>query len=149
MLFTGDKFGRAEEAIKFYTSVFENTATDLLIYYPKEDANAGKVLYSEFKINQYEMIAMDGPGVHNYTFNEAVSLVVDCETQKEIDHYWNKLSEGGEEGICGWLKDKFGVSWQIVPTIIGKLMSDPEKSQKVMLAILQMKKLDIEKLKRA
>ena len=146
MLFTGNQFGKAEEAIKFYTSVFDNSSIDLLIHYPAEDNNAGKVMYSEFKLNQHDIIAMDGPGAHDYTFNEAVSLVVNCETQKEIDYYWNKLTEGGEESMCGWLKDKFGVSWQIVPTIIGKLMSDPEKSQRVMQAVLQMRKLDIETL---
>ena len=104
-------------------------------------------MYSEFKLNQYEMIAMDGPGVHDYTFNEAVSLVLNCETQKEIDYYWNQLTaDGGQESMCGWLKDKFGVSWQVIPAMIGKLMSDPEKGQRVMQEILQMKKLDIEKL---
>jgi predicted 3-demethylubiquinone-9 3-methyltransferase (glyoxalase superfamily) len=147
MLFTGKKFGKAEEAVKFYTSVFDNSATDLLMHYPQEDkANAGKVMYSEFNINQYDMIAMDGPGEHDYTFTEGVSLVVNCETQKEIDYYWNKLTEGGEESMCGWLKDKFGVSWQIVPAIIGKLMTDPKKSGRVMPVIMKMKKLDIEKL---
>jgi len=149
MLFTGNQFGKAEEAIKFYTSVFDNSSTDSLIHYPKEDDNAGKVMYSEFKLNQHDIIAMDGPGIHDYTFNEAVSLVVNCETQKEIDYYWNKLTKGGEESMCGWLQDKFGVSWQIVPTIIGKLMSDPEKSQRVMHSVLQMRKLDIETLMNA
>ncbi|HKR07202.1 MAG TPA: VOC family protein [Bacteroidia bacterium] len=147
MLFTGNKFGKAEEAVKFYTSVFDNSATDLLMHYPQEDkANAGKVMYSEFNINQYDMIAMDGPGVHDYTFTEGVSLVVNCETQKEIDYYWNKLTEGGEESMCGWLKDKFGVSWQIVPAVIGKLMTDEKKSGRVMQAVMKMKKLDLEKL---
>ena len=92
---------------------------------------------------------MDGPGVHDYSFNEAVSLVVNCENQEEIDYYWNKLTEGGTEGQCGWLKDKYGVSWQVVPTILGKLMSDKEKSGRVMRAFLQMKKFDIEKLEQA
>jgi predicted 3-demethylubiquinone-9 3-methyltransferase (glyoxalase superfamily) len=150
MLFTGDKFGRAEEALKFYSSVFDNSSTDFLMHYPKEDAaNAGKVMYSEFKLNQYDIIAMDGPGVHDYTFNEAVSLVVPCETQKEIDYFWTRLTEGGEESMCGWLKDKFGVSWQIVPAMIGKLMTDPEKAPRVMKQVLQMRKLDIETLMKA
>jgi predicted 3-demethylubiquinone-9 3-methyltransferase (glyoxalase superfamily) len=149
MLFTGDKFGRAEEALKFYTSVFDNSSADFMMHYPKEDANAGKVMYSEFKLDQYDMIAMDGPGVHDYTFNEAVSLVVPCETQKEIDYFWDKLREDGEESKCGWLKDKFGVSWQIVPVMLGKLMTDPEKAPRVMKEILQMRRIDIEKLMNA
>ncbi|MFL5753667.1 MAG: VOC family protein [Bacteroidia bacterium] len=149
LLFTGKQFGRAEEALQFYTSVFEDSSTARMVHYPAGDANAGKVLYSEFKLGQYEMIAMDGPGEHQYTFNEAVSLVVSCDTQKEIDYYWNKLTEDGEESMCGWLKDKFGISWQIVPSSIGKLMSDPQRSQKVMQAILKMKKLDIGVLENA
>lgn len=150
MLFTGNQFGRAEEAIRFYSSVFENSSTGRLEHYPAEDArNAGKVMYSEFALNKYELVAMDGPGVHEYTFNEALSFVVNCDTQEEIDYYWNKLTEGGAESQCGWLKDKFGVSWQIVPTVLGKLMSDPERSGRVMQAFMQMKKFDIEKLMNA
>ena len=149
MLFTGNKFGKAEEAVNFYTSVFNNSATDLLIHYPDGDANAGKVMYSEFNLNKHGLIAMDGPGDHAYTFNEAVSFVVSCDTQEEIDYFWNKLTEGGAESMCGWLKDKFGVSWQIVPTVLGKLMTDPEKAPRVMQAFMQMKKFDIEKLLKA
>ena len=149
MLFTGNKFGMAEAAVNFYTSVFDNSSTELLIHYPEGSENAGKVLYSEFKLRHQNMIAMDGPGVHDYTFNEGVSFVVECESQKEIDHYWGKLTEGGHESMCGWLKDKFGVSWQIVPAILGKLMSDPEKGPKVMQAFLKMKKFDIETLLKA
>lgn len=149
MLFTGKQFGRAEEAVKFYSSVFDNSSTEVMIHYPAEDANAGKVMFSEFKLNNYNLIAMDGPGEHDYTFNEAVSFVVNCDTQKEIDYYWSKLTEGGNESMCGWLKDKFGVSWQIVPSAIGKLMSDPEKGKRVMQEILKMKKLDIKTLENA
>jgi predicted 3-demethylubiquinone-9 3-methyltransferase (glyoxalase superfamily) len=94
-------------------------------------------------------MAMDSSSMHHFTFNEAISFVVECETQKEIDFFWNKLTEGGEESQCGWLKDKYGVSWQIIPTILNKLMSDPAKSQKVINAFLKMKKFDIEKLKNA
>lgn len=149
MLFTNNLFGKAEEAVKFYTSVFNNSAIDVLIHYPDGDSNAGKIMYSEFKLSQHDMIAMDGPGDHKYTFNEAVSFVVDCETQKEIDNYWEKLTEGGQESQCGWLKDKFGVSWQIVPTILGKLMTDSEKGPRVMQAFMKMKKFDIEALMNA
>ena len=147
MLFTGSQFGRAEEAIKFYTSVFKHSSIDTQRNYPDGDVNAGKVMFSEFKLDQYGLIAMDGPGDHDYTFNEAVSFVVNCETQEEIDHYWNTLTaDGGQESMCGWLKDKFGVSWQIIPAIIGQLMSDPEKGARVMQQVLKMKKLDLEKL---
>ncbi len=149
MLFTGKQFGRAEEAVKFYSSVFENSSTDVMMHYPDGDANAGKVMFSEFKIEDYPVIAMDGPGEHDYTFNEGVSFVVNCDTQEEIDHYWNKLTEGGSESMCGWLKDKFGVSWQIVPSMLGKIMSDPEKGKRVMQEILKMKKLDIKILENA
>jgi predicted 3-demethylubiquinone-9 3-methyltransferase (glyoxalase superfamily) len=145
MLFTGNQFGKAEEAINLYTSVFDKSSTDTLIHYPEGDTNAGKVMFSEFKLDQYSLIAMDGPGEHAYTFNEAVSFVVECETQQEIDFFWDKLTaNGGQESMCGWLKDPFGVSWQIIPSIIGKLMSDPEKAPRVMQAVMKMKKLDIE-----
>ena len=149
MLFTRERFGMAEKALNFYTSVFEHSSTDLLMHYPEGTEHAGKVLYSEFKLNRQNLIAMDGPGVHDYTFNEGVSFVVECESQKEIDYYWEKLTEGGEESMCGWLKDQFGVSWQIVPAILGGLMSDPEKAPKVMQAFLKMKKFDIETLLKA
>lgn len=148
-LFTGDRFGKAEEAINFYTSVFDNSNVAVLQHYQNETPFAGKVLFSEFNLCGYNLIAMDGPGDHAYTFNEAVSLVVDCHTQEEIDYYWNKLTEGGQESQCGWLKDKFGVSWQIVPVVLGQLMSDPEKAPRVVQAFMQMKKFDIEKLKQA
>jgi len=100
-----------------------------------------------FELNGTKFMGLNGGP--EYKFNEAVSFVVNCETQDEIDIYWNKLTEGGQEGKCGWLKDKFGVSWQIVPTILGKLMNDPEKAPRVMYAFMQMKKFDIEKLKQA
>jgi predicted 3-demethylubiquinone-9 3-methyltransferase (glyoxalase superfamily) len=150
MLFTNDRFGQAEEAINFYTSTFENSKIDLLINYPEGSPFGGKVMYSEFNLKQHNFIAMDGPGNHEYAFNEGVSIVVDCKNQDEIDHYWNTLSgDGGQESQCGWVKDKFGVSWQIVPTILGELMSNPEKGQRVMQVVMQSKKFDIEKLKNA
>jgi predicted 3-demethylubiquinone-9 3-methyltransferase (glyoxalase superfamily) len=149
MLFTGNQFGKAEEAIKLYSTVFADSSTEMLIHYPTGDNNAGKVMYSEFKLNHYGIIAMDGPGVHDYSFNEAVSFVVDCETQEEIDSYWKKLTEGGKESRCGWLKDKFGVSWQIVPTIMAELMSEPKRAERVTKSFMKMGKLDIETLKNA
>lgn len=148
-LFTAGQFGRAEKAINFYASVFDNSSIGRLEHYPNETPDSGKVMYAEFKLNQQNLIAMDGPGVHEYTFNEAVSLVVDCETQKEIDYYWNKLTEGGAESMCGWLKDQFGVWWQIVPTALGKLMTDPQKAGRMMQVVMKTKKFDIEQLMNA
>jgi predicted 3-demethylubiquinone-9 3-methyltransferase (glyoxalase superfamily) len=150
MLFTGKKFGKAEEAMKLYCSVFKNSSIPVLLHYPEGDANAGKVMYSEFRLNGYDLIAMDGPGEHAYTFNEGVSLVVECDTQQEIDDYWNKLTaNGGAESMCGWLKDPYGVSWQIVPSVLGQLMSDPARAPRVVQAFMQMKKFDIAKLQEA
>ncbi len=146
LMFTADQFGRGEEAIQWYSSIFDKSAVSRLERFPVGDANAGKVLYSEFSLDGDAFIAMDGPGVHDWAFNEGVSLVVTCDTQAEIDHFWEKLTDGGQEGKCGWLKDKFGVSWQVVPSILGELMRDPEKAPKAMYAFMQMKKFDIAKL---
>lgn len=149
MLFTREQFGRAEAALHYYISIFEHSSLGLVFHYPHEDPNAGKVMYSEFKLNQYDLIAMDGPGVHEYTFNEAVSFVVECENQEKIDHYWNNLTAEGKESMCGWLSDKFGVSWQIVPSILSKFMSDKEKGPRVMQALLKMRKPDLHILQNA
>jgi len=146
LLFTRDVFGRGEEAVRFYTDLFPESSITRLEHYSDQDPNSGKLLYSEFLLNQYKLIAMDGPGDHAYRFDEGISLVITCEDQAEIDYYWNKLTEGGEESMCGWLKDKFGISWQVVPEILGKLMSDPERSQRVINAFLKMRKFDIQAL---
>lgn len=145
MLFTGKAFGRAEEAIHLYQSLFKESSLANIHYYPKGDANEGKVTFSEFKLSGYDLIAMDGPGEHKFEFNEGVSIVVECQTQQEIDFLWDKLTAGGgEESMCGWLKDKYGVSWQIIPSILGSLMANPEKFQRVMANVMKMRKLDIE-----
>lgn len=146
MLFVGDKFGRAEEAISFYSGIFEEASKLTMSKYLERDANAGKTLYSEFSLNGAEIVAMDGPGNHAYTFNEGVSVVIECDDQKEVDHYWNMLTVGGEESMCGWLKDKFGISWQVVPKILKQLMSDPEKAPKVYESFRNMHKIEIDKL---
>ncbi|MES2591582.1 MAG: VOC family protein [Bacteroidota bacterium] len=140
---------QAGEAAKFYTSVFKNSKIIATSYYPKEGQEIhgqkeGTVLTVNFEINGQPFSALNGGPV--FKLNEAVSFQVFCETQEEIDTYWNTLTEGGQESQCGWLKDKFGVSWQIVPAILGKLMSDPQKGPKVMKAFMKMKKFDIEKL---
>jgi len=146
MLFVGNRFGRAAEAIRFYSGIFKKASTNVMVNYPENDPNAGKTLYSEFSLNGEELIAMDGPGEHNYTFTEGVSLVIECENQEEIDYYWNKLTAGGEESMCGWLKDKFGVSWQVFPKILNWLISDPEKAPKVFESFQNMRKFEIDKL---
>ena len=149
-LFTNEQYGRAESAVKFYTSVFPKSEINgILLYEDGDEQPKGKVKHAQFALNGQVFMAMDGSGSHDFAFNEALSFVVTCDTQEEIDTYWNKLSEGGSESMCGWLKDRFGVSWQIVPSVLGKLMSDPAKSPRVMQAFLKMKKFDIEKLMEA
>ncbi len=110
---------------------------------------AGTVKHGQFSLDYYLFMAMDSSLPHGFSFNEAISLVVNCDTQEEIDYYWNKLSAVPEAEQCGWLKDKYGVSWQIVPTILEELMSDPQRSQRVITAFMKMKKFDIEELIKA
>lgn len=143
---------QAEEASNFYTSIFKNSKIESISRYGKEGfemhgQKEGTVLTIGFQINGHPFTALNGGPV--FKFNESISFQVFCETQEEIDYYWNKLTEGGEESQCGWLKDKFGVSWQIIPTILPKLMSDPSKAGRITNAFLQMKKFDIEKLMQA
>jgi predicted 3-demethylubiquinone-9 3-methyltransferase (glyoxalase superfamily) len=146
---------QAEEAAKFYTSVFKNSKIGKIARYGKEGfeihgGKEGTVLTVEFEINGQAFTALNGGPV--FKFNEAVSFQVYCDTQEEIDDYWNKLSEGGDKNAqqCGWLKDKYGLSWQIVPRMIGEWMtSDPQKADRAMKEILKMKKIDLAKLKRA
>ncbi len=139
----------AEEAAKFYTSIFKDSATGAISRYGKEGFEMhrqpeGKAMIVPFRLNKMEFMGLNaGP---QFKFNESISIVVNCETQQEIDHYWNNLTQGGQESRCGWLKDKYGLSWQIVPNILAKLMSDPAKAGKVMDAFMPMKKLEIAKL---
>lgn len=150
MLFVGDQYGKAQEAIKQYISIFPNSKIqDLSIDESEDPQQAGSLKFGNFKLQNELFAAMDGFGEHKFQFNEGVSLVVECDTQDEIDDYWTKLTEGGSESQCGWLKDRFGVSWQIVPSILSKLMSDPEKTPRVVQAFLKMKKFDIETLLKA
>jgi predicted 3-demethylubiquinone-9 3-methyltransferase (glyoxalase superfamily) len=151
LLFVGNSFGKAEQAVQFYTQVFPQSAVEgILLYTSGEGPAAGTVKHAQFLLDKKVFMAMDGYGSHAFAFNEAVSFVVDCETQEEIDMYWYKLTaDGGQESQCGWLKDQFGVSWQIVPTVLGKLMADPERAPRVMQAFMKMKKFDIETLLKA
>lgn len=150
LMFVGEQTGNAEKAINYYTSIFDNSEIQgILRYTNEENEKEGTVKHSQFKLNGYTMMAMDSSLQHNFQFNEGVSLVVTCDTQEEIDYHWEKLKQGGRENQCGWLKDQFGVSWQIVPKILGELMSDPEKAPRVADAFMKMIKFDIEKLKNA
>lgn len=152
LLFTNNVLGRAEEAIDFYTNIFPGSAAGMKAPYPEGDQYAGKLMYAAYNLAGYDMVSMDGPGGHDFIFNEGVSFVVDCKDQEEVDYYWNKLTaEGGQESMCAWLKDKFGVSWQIVPTILGELIGSPdkEKAGRAMQAMLKMKKIVITDLQKA
>ncbi len=143
--------GKAEEAIKLYTSVFKNSKIINITYwgegspFPKD-----QVMNGVFELDGQRFYAFDaGP---QFKFTEAISLYVNCETQEEVDHYWNKLTaDGGQESMCGWLKDKFGVSWQIIPSILPKLLNDKDKKKagQAMQAMMQMKKIDIAALQKA
>lgn len=146
LLFTGDRAGKAEEAIQTYTWIFNNSSVTGIMRYPPGQPDEGLVMHAQFRLSGYTMMCMDSSMAHAFGFNEAVSLVVECEDQAEIDHYWARLTEGGEESMCGWLKDRYGVSWQIVPKVLGKLMNDPERAGRVMQAFMAMKKFDIDKL---
>jgi len=139
-----------EDAANFYTSVFPNSRIkDVARYGSAGPRPEGTVMTVSFELDGQEFLALNGGP--DFTFNEAVSFQVFCQAQEEVDTFWSKLSEGGEEGPCGWLKDKFGLSWQIVPTVLPELLSDPdqEKAQRVMAAMLKMKKIEISELEKA
>ena len=145
---------QGEEAAKFYVSIFQNSRIGRVTHYDEEGSRAagrpkGSVMTVAFELDGQEFMALNGGPV--FTFTEAISLVVNCATQDEVDAYWSKLSTGGQEVQCGWLKDRFGVSWQVVPTILPEMLqdNDPEKSKRVMAAMLKMIKLDIPTLKKA
>lgn len=153
LLFTGDVCGKAEEATDFYISVFENAKRGEIARFPAgmEPDKEGTVMFTDFQIEGQWFAAMDSAREHGYTFNEAVSLLVQCDTQEEIDEYWTKLSAVPEAEQCGWLKDRYGVSWQINPSDLDAMMrdGDPEKVARVTRAFLRMKKFDLAALKRA
>jgi predicted 3-demethylubiquinone-9 3-methyltransferase (glyoxalase superfamily) len=141
---------QAEEAMRFYTSIFENSRIGSVTRYGEGGPGPkGAVMSATFELDGQEFIALNGGPM--FTFSPAISFFVKCETQAEVDHFWETLSAGGEIQQCGWLKDRYGVSWQIVPTVLGDMLADEdaERARRVMHAMLQMKKLDIEGLKRA
>jgi predicted 3-demethylubiquinone-9 3-methyltransferase (glyoxalase superfamily) len=149
--------GQAEDAAKFYASLFKDSKIGRVLRYGEETAKVsesgqavGSVLTIEFEIGGQQFVALNGGP--QFKFNESISFVINCETQEEVDYFWEKLTaNGGEESACGWLKDKFGVSWQITPTVLIDMLhdKDAEKAERVMHAMLQMKKIDIAKLKTA
>lgn len=145
---------QAEEAARFYVSLFKNSRVLNVSRYGEAGAKmsgrqAGSVMTVTFQLDGQQFIALNGGPL--FKFTEAISLLVNCETQAEVDELWEKLSEGGEKGPCGWLKDRYGLSWQIAPAVLGEILQDkdPKKAEKVMAALLQMQKLDIAGLKRA
>ncbi len=145
---------RGEEAARFYTSVFKNSKLGRMAYFNHEGfeehhKKAGEVMTVEFELDGQPFLALNGGP--EFKFSEAISLIITCKDQAEVDYYWNKLSEGGEEGPCGWLKDKFGLSWQVVPEILDELMGDGKSAQaeRITRAFMKMKKLDIATLKQA
>jgi predicted 3-demethylubiquinone-9 3-methyltransferase (glyoxalase superfamily) len=145
---------KAEEAAKFYVSLIKNSKMGSITRYGEEGAAAsgrpaGTVMTATFRLNGQEFMALNGGP--QFTFTPAISFVVNCETQKEIDRLWEKLSQGGQKNVCGWLQDKYGVSWQIVPVVLGKMMQgkNAARTERVMKAMLQMTKIDIKALQRA
>ena len=135
--------GRAEEAANFYVSIFDNASLNSVNHLSPD----GSMAMTNFALRGVEFLGFDGGPM--YKFSEATSFMIHCETQDEVDHYWNRLSEGGAIQQCGWLKDKFGVSWQVIPTILNQLMSDPEKAPKVVQAFMKMTKFVIADLEAA
>jgi len=141
---------QAEEAMNFYLSVFKDSKAGKIVRYGDAGPGPkGSVMVASFELNGMKFTALNGGPI--FKFTEAVSFFVDCETQAEVDHYWEKLSAGGEPGDCGWLKDRFGLSWQIVPSALPRLLGDPDatKANRVMQAMMQMKKIDIAGLEAA
>lgn len=153
LMFVGDVCGKAEEAINFYASVFRSSKVgDMLRYSQGEEPDKkGTIKHAAFTLEGQQFAAMDSARVHNFAFNEAISFMVHCHDQKEIDYYWSKLSAVPAAEQCGWLKDRFGLSWQIVPTVMNEMLKDKDQKKigRVTEAFLKMKKFDIETLKRA
>lgn len=150
-LFTGKQYGMADEAIKLYASIFENTTVDGILRYSADELpeTEGKIKHAQISFDGQKLMLMESADVSGIAFTEGVSLTVYCDTQEEIDYYWNAFTDSGEESMCGWLKDKFGVSWQIIPTMLGKVMSDPAKAGKAAQAFMSMRKLNIEQIVQA
>jgi predicted 3-demethylubiquinone-9 3-methyltransferase (glyoxalase superfamily) len=153
LMFVGDNCGKAKEAIDFYMSIFHNTSLDHIMHYgpDQQGEKESNIAHASFTLEGEKFAAMDSAREHKFTFTEAISFMVNCDTQAEIDYYWEKLSAVPEAEQCGWVKDKYGVSWQIVPTNMDELMKgeDASATQRKTQAMLQMKKIDIQTIKQA
>lgn len=150
-LFSGKQYGRVDEAIAHYSSIFKDTTVKGILRYGANESpdTEGKVKHAQLIILGEQFMLMESALPHNFSFTEGISLTIHCESQEEIDYYWEKLTESGEESMCGWLKDKFGVSWQIIPVVLSKIMSDPTKAGKAAQAFMTMRKLNIEQIVQA
>lgn len=151
-LFTGKQYGRVDEAIAHYAAVFKNTTVDGILRYGANEQpdQEGKIKHAQINLDGEKLMLMESAAPHQFTFSEGVSLTIHCENQQQIDYYWENLtSGGGQESMCGWLKDRFGVSWQIIPTMLSKIMSDPAKAGKAAQAFMSMRKLNIEQIVQA
>jgi len=153
LMFVGEQAGKAETAVQFWQKVFRNSSFDYVMRYGKgeEPDKEGTIKHAGFVLDGQEFAAMDSAHAHEFAFNEAISLMVECQTQPEIDYYWEKLTDGGQESFCGWLKDRFGVSWQVAPMLLQDMLLDPDrqKVERVMSEFLKMRKIDIAALKKA
>jgi predicted 3-demethylubiquinone-9 3-methyltransferase (glyoxalase superfamily) len=150
LMFAQQQAGNAEKAISFYTNIFANSAIGSISRYEVGEPDVeGTIKHGQFTLNEQNFVAFDCSAPHQVTFSEGVSLIITCETQLEIEYYWEKLMEGGSGSMCGWLKDQFGVSWQVVPSLLGKLLADPTRSERVVNAFLKMRKFSIPELKAA
>jgi len=149
LMFDGAQLGKAEDALKYYTSIFNDSHIDSIHRYGPENKNSeGQIVHAEYKLLNQQFMSMDSGMPNNINFNESISFIVSCKDQKEVDYYWDNLSKDGDPKaqMCGWLKDKYGVSWQIVPDAFVEMMKDPKKSKKAMNAVLKMKKIIIKEL---
>lgn len=150
LMLVGEQNGKAKQAIDFYTSLFDNSSVaHIAKYEPGEGDTPGNIKHAQILIDGLRLGVMESGLQHKFQFDWGVSLVISCDTQEQIDFFWLNLTEGGKESKCGWCQDAFGVWWQVVPSILGSLMTDPEKAPKVMEAFMQMTKFDIEAIKRA
>lgn len=146
-MFCGENQGKAEAAMNFYTGLFDNGRIEMAAHYEKGMTKVdAHLVHARFRINDSLLIAMDSAVAQPFTFSEGISMVVTCDTQEQIDHYWDKLSANGRESMCGWCRDQFGVWWQVVPAVLGQLMMDRERAPRVMDAFMKMKKFNIQAL---
>lgn len=151
LLFTKEQYGRAEEAINYYTSLFPESHIKGIFRYTKEESpeEEGKIAHSEISLAGCTLMLLESAQSQTFTFNEGVSLMIHCADQAEIDYYWDNLTSDGRESMCGWLTDKFGVSWQVIPAVLSDIMQDPAKAPKAASAFMQMRKFEIDKLMQA